>query len=75
MEAGGTCMGLGPQATFCHTRNSPAEGPPPYSQILDQGIFLFDFHFLVFEFSVLKLISQGHLLINCGSYILDVNFI
>ena len=61
--------GLGPWATLRHTRSSPAEGPPPYSQIHDQGIFLFDFHFLVFESSVLKIVSQGLLLIKHGCYI------
>lgn len=64
-------------------------GPRPHSAIpgipLPRGLhpilrFLIrEFSSLIFislsEFSVLKLISQGHLLINRGSHILDVSFI
>lgn len=42
-------VGVVPEhGTHCHARNSPTKGPPSYSQFLDQGIFLSDFHFLVF---------------------------
>lgn len=41
--------GLAPEhGTHCHARNFLTKGPPPYSQFLDQGVFLSDFHFLVF---------------------------
>lgn len=58
---------LGLWAMLCHARNSPAEVATILFSDSDQGIFLFDFHFLVFESSVLKIISQGVLLTNHGS--------
>lgn len=71
----GTLPGLGfwhtgaipGHGTQYHTRNSPTKGPQPYSQFLDQGIFLSDFHFLVFWSSVLKIVFQWALPISHGA--------